>query len=1281
LSVLLLAGQWYWRTSVEDHWEEYERSREKQIWQIIASKFHQRIYGLLDIAQSVRSDSVLFEELALQSGESILRAFEHLEEYRSTEEVSIDIIDPVGTVILWAGKSAEKNARILQPEHDDTLITLARAGLHTYLSVSLVVPGKFLSIRVSEPLEVNYPISNRFVISSSFASEISTMIGIDVEIEPGGVPQRSDSVTYIVHLRTLSGETIGYARLVRPSHETEIQTVSVHFDKLVVFFVGCGALCMTMLLTLFATRFEGDWSRGLALIVLLLGLRYAWLAVGFPRTVIGGSFFTPEHYASPFGNGLTGSLGETMISVIIFLLCVVVLFLTVAGWREKIAAKSLPPLFWFILPAAGLGVFFLWMTHGFGEAVRSFVFDSTLEFQDATTLFPSALVAAMYVVILLLTAAYLFVTVSLQMMMLTGLRKAFRARLSQFTELSILAVWIVFLWMLAQLLGLTPKYPQYFPIISFFVAGVFTWWHEKFAARTSFFSLLFSRRLAWVAVACLMLSIPVLDDKLHQKDKDYLQIYADELARPLDSWLSFVVNDGLRTALGNQHLLQGLKNIEAGESGQNGDIAFTLWSQTLLSREGYNSAVVLYDSSGNEMSRFSVGLTTYEQGELLKAMFDAEEEVLQVMDRRVQGGAVKYYGTWSTLRDENMRIAGFVAVMLSASQQALFRGEAPDLLRAATRERMEDDFRELTVSEYRGGELFSTNNPRLYRGKLLPADVEQEFQQPRRRFLWRSETVDGHEFEVLYASDEHQPGIVRALALEVPDIRWHVFNVVKVMVVYAGVFLVLSLLRFVISWKRHKVRGVGFRGRLVLAFSVLAVLSFVLIGYYNRELATEQLESNINRRLEEDLNLLERRMVQTFLDEDDFLNGMTDDFCETVASEYGVDFTIFRSSSLKASSRPELYHASILDARLTGRAYANTVLLGKNHFRDFEQIGEVRYAVGYKPLLLNDRIVGVIAVPALYRQREIDEELAQRNSYTIGVYFLILVIVIVIGLVLANMLSRPLRLLSEASRKVGRGNLDIHLEPQTSDEVGELMSSFTEMVKELKQSREQISRAERELAWKEMAKQVAHEIKNPLTPMKLSIQHLRTAFRDKSPDIEKLVERVTQTVVEQIDALSRIASEFSNFARMPERKFERVDLHHLLTETVDLFHEIRGVEFRTKFSDIHPTLVADGDELRRVFINLVRNSVQAMEAGGVISIETTVADRRCVVRVSDTGPGIPKDIQKKVFEPNFSTKTDGTGLGLAIGKRIIEDLNGTIELESEPGKGSTFTITIPFQGV
>jgi nitrogen fixation/metabolism regulation signal transduction histidine kinase len=233
------------------------------------------------------------------------------------------------------------------------------------------------------------------------------------------------------------------------------------------------------------------------------------------------------------------------------------------------------------------------------------------------------------------------------------------------------------------------------------------------------------------------------------------------------------------------------------------------------------------------------------------------------------------------------------------------------------------------------------------------------------------------------------------------------------------------------------------------------------------------------------------------------------------------------------------------------------------------------------------------------------------------------------------------------------------------------------MVAELKKSREELRQGERERAWKEMAKQVAHEIKNPLTPMKLLVQHLRQAFKDKAANRETLVEEVTQTLTEQINTLARIASEFSNFARMPERMFERVDVHQLLREAIQLFSEVKGIEIQTKFCDIKLSLIADREELRRVCINIIRNAIQAMDERGKIVVRTAVGGRRCMISFADNGPGIPPELQRRVFEPNFSTKTDGMGLGLAMARKVIEDLNGTISLESVVTKGTSVILTLP----
>jgi nitrogen fixation/metabolism regulation signal transduction histidine kinase len=233
------------------------------------------------------------------------------------------------------------------------------------------------------------------------------------------------------------------------------------------------------------------------------------------------------------------------------------------------------------------------------------------------------------------------------------------------------------------------------------------------------------------------------------------------------------------------------------------------------------------------------------------------------------------------------------------------------------------------------------------------------------------------------------------------------------------------------------------------------------------------------------------------------------------------------------------------------------------------------------------------------------------------------------------------------------------------------------MAHELQQSREQLSKAERELAWKEMAKQVAHEIKNPLTPIKLSIQHLRQAYTDKVDNFGDILQRVTKTIIEQIEVLSRIASEFSHFARMPRRRLEECNINEMLDESVTLFQDEKRIAFIRKYADTMPLVITDREELRRAFVNILRNAVQAIPQKGTITVVTVVEKGNIVIDIHDTGVGIPDEIRDKLFEPSFSTKTDGMGLGLALVKKTIEDLQGTITVISQPGKGTQVTIAIP----
>jgi nitrogen fixation/metabolism regulation signal transduction histidine kinase len=246
-----------------------------------------------------------------------------------------------------------------------------------------------------------------------------------------------------------------------------------------------------------------------------------------------------------------------------------------------------------------------------------------------------------------------------------------------------------------------------------------------------------------------------------------------------------------------------------------------------------------------------------------------------------------------------------------------------------------------------------------------------------------------------------------------------------------------------------------------------------------------------------------------------------------------------------------------------------------------------------------------------------------------------------------------------------------------SSEVEELTDSFNAMTEQLRRSREELAAAERETAWREMAKQVAHEIRNPLTPMKLAAQHLQRAARDGAANLGDVIRTVTDTIIEQIEALARISDEFSRFARLPKRSVEAVDLRTLLEECILLYRHHDRVAFTLDCPAGIPPVAADRGELARAISNILRNAVQAMPEGGSVAVDVAASPAGIDISITDTGTGIPPELLPRIFEPNFSTKTDGMGMGLAIVKQIVADAGGAVRIASAPGRGTTAVISLP----
>jgi len=300
-------------------------------------------------------------------------------------------------------------------------------------------------------------------------------------------------------------------------------------------------------------------------------------------------------------------------------------------------------------------------------------------------------------------------------------------------------------------------------------------------------------------------------------------------------------------------------------------------------------------------------------------------------------------------------------------------------------------------------------------------------------------------------------------------------------------------------------------------------------------------------------------------------------------------------------------------------------------------------------------------------------------STILNAYIFLFLIAGSIAITIANSITQPLTILAEKLKKFKLGKSNERLEWKSNDEIGTLITDYNNLTQELERSAGLLAKTERDMAWREMAKQVAHEIKNPLTPMKLSIQYLDKAAADHPEKAKELIPRISSTLIEQIDNLSQIANEFSNFASMPQATNEKIILNEIVETIHDLFRKREDMDINMiePINDLY--VFADKNHLVRILNNLLKNAIQAIPDNkrGRIEIELKRQDNEALIRISDNGTGIPDHMKDKVFTPNFTTKSSGTGLGLAISANMIESFNGRIYFETKVGKGTDFFVAIP----
>ena len=509
---------------------------------------------------------------------------------------------------------------------------------------------------------------------------------------------------------------------------------------------------------------------------------------------------------------------------------------------------------------------------------------------------------------------------------------------------------------------------------------------------------------------------------------------------------------------------------------------------------------------------------------------------------------------------------------------------------------------------------------------------------------------------------------------------------------FAFIFLFSNL--FILIIKRPAIKSPGnldFRQKLQMSIIGILLVSFVLIGVVIAYLTISQYREKHYENIKEKLNSVYIELDTKLSVEKQLTNDWSsstyssmDELLIKLSNIFNTDINLYDVNGfLLATSRPEIFYRDLTSRRMNYMALINLTSLTKSEYLQSEKVGRLEYISAYIPFYNTDgEVLAYLNLPYFRMQSILAREISNLIVAVINFTLLLIMITMAFAVIISGRLTSPLAMLGEGLSSVELGKKSEHLVYSGNDEIGELVKQYNRMVDEIQESANKLAYSEREYAWREMAKQIAHEIKNPLTPMKLNVQQLLKSWKDGEPGFEKRLENFTANQIEYIDNLSSIASAFSSFAKMPGINPTEVNLLEQIKTTLELFKNTDNVDFEVKWP--HETkvfILADKEHLNGIFSNLFKNAIQSIpqERRGLIKVTLEVIGDRVTIAVSDNGSGVPDELRKKMFTPNFTTKSSGMGLGLSIVKRYVENASGRIWFESETDKGSVFYVEFPLK--
>ena len=1187
-------------------------------------------------------------------------------------------------------------------------------------------------VLTSKLIDIKYQINNKFFQNSGLLNDINSTLNFIPQIIPANVISgilNIDSADLVdkqeVELKGIDSSTIGvllFPKYNRIIHEQKIDSLSVKIKSVLIFGV---TIILFLLLLYVLDMMKSRFLKFSLFIIFFTLVRIIWLEFYFPSKIFEFEIFSPAHYASTIGFGMARSIGELLVTslFILFVSIYGIILIGKNGVRSSLKKTFLSELFALINKIFLFVVFFV-LIYIFGSVSQSIVYDSNLKFIDKTNIIPNIELFTIQLIVLIMAfSLFLFLSSIIILILRNSIPPLFKRKTFKrfYTPAFIFLLLLLTVFVSGSYFDFKIDSLNTLLIICFsFGFGVFLGIRIFLSKDYRIFS---AKNISIIILFCTITIPGILLENITSQETDFVEIIGKNIAEKDNDKIKFLLMTELSNIAESKRLEYDLRN-----KNKLTELAFSIWAESKFSEENFNTAVIILDTNKKIQSDFifnsdilipdsiinfansnlnSIETVSATDTNIFTDSLDSEyileedeeyipEEIIPsnknvfVSDNVIimDNSDEKYYLGIVPIEKVELKntsfatTLGYLLVAVQYESKNLLVQSSLQLFKNYSR----DNFYEKLISnpvitEYLGGEIFSSTNRDLSKDNTISLDAFRESVKDKpEKSNWRYEIINNEKYRTYYilaaSNDNTGKERIYSISLKRNDLKLTVFFYLKF--ILFAVFVYLLILILVTSFRILQMRTnrikLNFREKLFASFFIVSVIPIVLLAFYTRSFIKNKYDNNFQNQIVSDLNLVSQSVKGKQFNINN-IDSLRKEKNESLTKDLGntdKNFNLFLNTKLVSTTNEELYKSDLLDTRVDADAYYNIVFLRKDFYSKTEEIGVYSFIVGYKPFFdSKNNVIGLMSSQTVYRQNEIKEELAEILTFIFGIYLIVIIVLLFLVIYLTDRISKPILRLQYATEKIAKGESNIVLKNNRKDEIGNLVESFNKMAKELESSKDKLKKAEREAAWRDIARRVAHEIKNPLTPMKLSIEHLYDIYKDDvKNNFPEVLKKTRTLIINEIDKLNKIATEFSNFAKLSGRNYAETDLNEVIGEVVSLYKLSPDIEFRETLDAGIDKIFADRQELNRIFQNLIKNSIQAISSKGVIEIKTYKNDEFVFAEVSDNGSGMDSLMLNNLFEPNFSTKSTGMGLGLAITKKSLDDMKAGIKFESKIDVGT-----------